>query len=334
MIDTQLELCPCPKCGSNDSNIILSTRDYYYHIPGEYFISQCQHCSFWFQNPRPTSLLDLYPIDYTAHISSVPSQIEHNKIRDFLRLVYNSYFYRHLGYNHLRDRRLRGIWPVLDCILKRQYGIDLTPAYVPNGKLLDIGCGSGSRLSALFDLGWQHLYGIELVSAVADNAKKKGISIEYGIAEDILPKYPDKYFDVVISSMVLEHLSNPFNMVRDIASKVKPNGQFLFSTVSRDSLDAKVYGAYWGGFDLPRHMVHFRKRDIYNMIEPYFKNVEFFHQGSPIDFVRASTWRGKKIDHIILPIAKSLIGNMIGIILSWLNLTTRISFRCTRKDNE
>ena len=59
--------------------------------------------------------------------------------------------------------------------------------------------------------------------------------------EDALATFPDAHFDVIISSMVLEHLLNPFAVVAEIARTLKPGGELLFSTVIRDSLDGRFH---------------------------------------------------------------------------------------------
>jgi len=142
--------------------------------------------------------------------------------------------------------------------------------------------------------------------------------------------------DVVIASMVLEHLFDPFHVVRGIARKLKEGGQFLFSTVVCDSLDAWIYQGYFGGFDLPRHMVFFRKRDIFRMLEDEFTGMECFHHNAPIDYVRPSTWRrndrkGGLFDRFVLSVGDTRAGHYLGLPLAWLNLTCRVSFRCRRR---
>ena len=146
----------------------------------------------------------------------------------------------------------------------------------------------------------------------------------------MLPRFTEGSLDVVVSSMVVEHLYDPFQVIRDIAARLKPGGQFLFSTVVRDGLDARMYGPYWAGFDLPRHMVHFRKRDLLETLAPHFDRVEVFHQSAPVDFVRAATWRGKPVDRAVRAIAGSSVGKPLSTWLAWLGQTSRVSFRCRR----
>lgn len=349
-----LEQADCPKCGSDRSVIMHISRDYLYQIPGQYFISECQQCGLWFQNPRPTAdrLADLYPANYGPHVKP---EIDQNSgsltgwsarrqtlIKQLKKLIQrlviycrpqHSYLYRRLGYTHLPVEPSAS-WRTLnmfDWLRKWEYGVALVPHYVPGGRLLEVGCGRGDRLQMLQALGWQELYGLELVQAAADQARAASFSVEDGPAETLLPRYPDNFFDVIITSMVIEHLYNPWEVVHQIATKLKPGGEFLFSTVTRDSLDARIYGIYWSGFDLPRHMVYFRKPDVLQMLTDQFHQIDCFHQNAPIDFARSAQWRNRPIDRLIQTLANSSIGNLVGWWLAWLGLTCRVSFRCRKK---
>ena len=328
------EYTPCPRCGCQDNRTVLKGLDRLHHIPGEYVAVECSRCLLWFQNPRPiaSQLAGLYPDDYLPHQKPVIPTIKSGVAR-FLR--------RRLGYTLLEpDEERRGFdWRqlvLLDGIRNWQMGVNLIPAYIAQGKLLEIGCASGGRLLSLRRLGWQQLHGIELVPAAAERARAEGFSVISGQVEDTLSHYPDEEFDVIISSMVLEHLYDPFQAVEMVAKKLKPGGQFIFSTVVRDGLDSRIFRDYWSGFDFPRHMIYFQKSDLYDMLKGQFEKIEIFHQNAPIDFVRPAVsrkdeGRGTLADDVILKVARSPLAPSIGLLLAWFGLTCRVSLRCQRK---
>lgn len=336
-VSIDLERILCPKCGSDDSVVVFQGKDYRYHSVGDFYASECGNCGLWFQNPRPTSrhLVNIYPEDYLPHAKppsrAEPAPIRPGKIK---------YLRRHLGYDHLVGDSRKGYdWSslgVFDRLWKWRMGVTLIPHYVSGGKLLEIGCASGAQLLFFRQLGWEHLYGVELVPKASETARALGFLVECGPIETVLGNYPDEYFDVIFSTMVIEHLLDPFRVMHDIASKLKPGGQFLFSTIVHDSLDAKMFGPYWYGFMFPRHMVYFQKRDIYEMLGDHFEQVECFYQSAPQDFVQPATWRreygaSKFIDWPILALDRSIAANVINVFLAWLGLTSRVSFRCRRK---
>jgi SAM-dependent methyltransferase len=217
---------------------------------------------------------------------------------------------------------------------RRLVGVELIPIYVPCGRLLEIGCAKGDRLRTLRDWGWGHLEGIELVAPAAAQARAHGFPVRCEPVESALSHYPDDHFDVIVTSMVLEHLHNPFAVVREIARKLKPGGEFLFSTVTRDGLDARLFGPFWAGYDFPRHMVYFRNSDLREMLGEEFTQVELFWQNEPIDYVRSASWRrpeGRVSDRLLGAVARSPLGWLLGALLARLSWTTRVSVRCRKK---
>jgi SAM-dependent methyltransferase len=185
-------------------------------------------------------------------------------------------------------------------------------------------------LSQLRDLGWNDLHGIEPDPEAAEFARATGANVQCGTVEDVLPRYPDAHFDAIIASMVVEHVADPFEVARGIARKLKPGGELLVSTVTRDSAQAAIFGKFWAGFDFPRHMVYFRNADIVSMLADDFEGVEWFNQIAPIDWIRSSTWRGRPIDLVLARAGRS--GWLIpSVVVAVAGRSTRISIRSRRK---
>lgn len=327
-----LEKVTCPRCNSTESNIVVKGTDFIYGVPGEFYGSECTQCNLWFQNPRPIAadLHKLYPTSYSPHAA-----INRTSVKKLSPGKLN-YLRAFLHYTHLKPESGPIDFTNLRFLNRFYFGINLVPSFVEKGKLLEIGCANGARLIELRNLGWQNLYGIELMPDAVEMARKEGFSVECGQIEETIENYPDNYFDVILTSMVVEHLFNPFDIFRRISRKLKPGGQLLFSTVVRDSVDGKFFKQYWAGFDFPRHMVFFKKNDLFGALAIDFDHIESFHQNAPIDFKRSadlktSLKKDNFLDKIILSLAQSRIANQIGRLMALLGLTTRISVRCTKK---
>lgn len=329
------EYAPCPRCGCRDFRTVARGLDRLHHIPGEYQAVACSQCGLWFQNPRPVAglLATIYPDDYLPHQKPTVATTKSGVAR-FLqrRRGYVSLRYDDEGSHRFDWRQMA----VLDVLWNWMVGVDLVPVYIEQGKLLEVGCGSGALLLWLRSLGWTHLTGVELVPTAAESARAEGLSVLCGPVEDILSQFSDREFDVIISSMVLEHLHQPFAVVELVSEKLKPGGQFIFSTVVRDGLDSRIFQDYWSGFDFPRHMIYFQKSDLYDLLKDRFEEIEIFHQNAPIDFVRPANARkeegkGTTTDDLILRVASSPLAKYIGLILAWSGLTCRVSIRCRRK---
>jgi SAM-dependent methyltransferase len=123
------------------------------------------------------------------------------------------------------------------------------------GSLLDLGCSSGAFLEFLKSESWQ-LYGIEMSADCARRAEARaGARVFVG---DILDApFPQESFDVITCFDVLEHLYEPLKVMTKVREWLKPGGVFYVQVPNIDSAEARVFGSYWHGLELPRHLFHY-----------------------------------------------------------------------------
>jgi SAM-dependent methyltransferase len=127
--------------------------------------------------------------------------------------------------------------------------------YKHSGALLDLGCSSGSFLESLPRDSWK-LYGIEMSAEGARTAETRtGAQVFVG---DILdaPFGPES-FDVITCFDVLEHLYEPRMVMARVGEWLKPGGIFYVLVPNVDSAEARVFGSYWHGLEMPRHLFHY-----------------------------------------------------------------------------
>ncbi|MDP9320011.1 MAG: class I SAM-dependent methyltransferase [Chloroflexota bacterium] len=318
----ELDRPVCPRCGEGRTRHILEGQDHLHATGLHASVVECTRCGLWFQSPRfPRARHgELYPPEYAPHgQSATAARPPHPAVRGYLA--------RHRGYGHLAASATRS--PLLDPILGWRAGTQLIPAYVPGGRVMDIGCGSGGMLRLLQALGWTDLHGIEPDPAAAAIARSTGADVRQGAVEDVLPVYPDGHFDAIVASMVIEHVADPYAVMREIARTLRPGGELLLSTVTRDSMDAAFFGEYWAGFDFPRHMTFFRNEDIAALFAERFDRIQRFPQLGPIDWVRSASWRSRPIDRLITRLGRRvMLGPAIAAALA--GRSTRVSLRARR----
>lgn len=95
-----------------------------------------------------------------------------------------------------------------------------------NTKILDVGCGYGYFMKAVYKKT-DFTYGIDL----DENALKQNKIIKNkicGTVEKLL--FSDSYFDLVISAWTLEHLKDPVKAFKEIFRVLKPGGKVIFLT--------------------------------------------------------------------------------------------------------
>jgi SAM-dependent methyltransferase len=130
----------------------------------------------------------------------------------------------------------------------------LTP-HKRSGALLDLGCSSGSFLESLKGEGWK-LHGIEMSTECAKIAEaKSGAHVFVG---DILEApFRRESFDVITCFDVLEHLYEPLRVMAKVGEWLKPGGIFYVLVPNVDSAEARIFGSYWHGLEMPRHLFHY-----------------------------------------------------------------------------
>jgi 2-polyprenyl-3-methyl-5-hydroxy-6-metoxy-1,4-benzoquinol methylase len=123
------------------------------------------------------------------------------------------------------------------------------------GKLLDVGCGTGRFLKQAADLGW-HCWGLDLSPFAVEKARQ--YVPQATIFEGTLESLPiQEAFDVIVMSQVLEHVPQPVATLQRCLDLLLPGGRLIISIPNVVSWESRVFGKYWVGLDIPRHLVHF-----------------------------------------------------------------------------
>ena len=224
--ESQWEHTSCAWCGSTASDVVFKGPDRLHNLPGVFYLCRCRQCGVFRQEPRLKweHLSGYYPENYAAY-------------------NYDS--------GEADSPLLRGLKNYGN--VKRRRFVD---KYQPGGRVLEIGCGTGAFLRELVKSGKWEVEGIEPNQAAAAYATKiLGVPIHQGRFSEVELK-PASY-DAVILWCVLEHLSQPVQDLRHIYSLLKDGGWLIFSMPNYESLEAKVFGPFWSGWDLPRHLYIF-----------------------------------------------------------------------------
>jgi SAM-dependent methyltransferase len=134
-----------------------------------------------------------------------------------------------------------------------------------SGTLLDLGCSSGGFLGFFRGDSWK-LYGIEMSADCARRAEARtGAHVFVG---DILDApFPPGSFDAITCFDVLEHLYEPRRVMARVGEWLKPGGIFYVQVPNVDSAEAHVFGSYWHGLELPRHLFHYSPASLKSLAE-------------------------------------------------------------------
>ena len=147
--------------------------------------------------------------------------------------------------------------PTQDWIIKSQSEKTAFLArYASDGRILDVGCGSGYFLRALDEDKWDR-YGVETgPEAVAAARKYLG---EQNVAEGSLmdSRFEAESFDVITFWSALEHMNEPTGALNVAHRILKTEGKLIVQVPNSDSYQARVFKGRWFALDAPRHRYHF-----------------------------------------------------------------------------
>jgi SAM-dependent methyltransferase len=120
-----------------------------------------------------------------------------------------------------RKRRGRGRWISQFDVIREELRVTAPP---PGARVLDYGCGAGQDLDVLQDFGWE-TWGLETAS---DEAFDRHLRVQ------VVPDAPT--FDLVILNHVLEHVTNPLGLLRQLSRACRVGGFLLVGVPRFDTL--------------------------------------------------------------------------------------------------
>ena len=140
--------------------------------------------------------------------------------------------------------------------------LNLINSLQPNqGKILDIGAGTGEFLSVAKQNGWD-------VTGVEPSDKAKQIAINKGVSfVESIAKLEDHSFDIITMWHVLEHVPDLNFQIKELKRLLKPSGYLIIAVPNFKSFDAQHYGKFWAAYDVPIHFWHFSKTAIQKLFQ-------------------------------------------------------------------
>lgn len=208
---------------------------------GEFDIIECESCGFVHILPIPTEkeMETVYREEYYA--TEKPLYLEHH--REDLEWWKSSYQQRYdIFENHLPENRRR---------------------------LLDVGSGPGNFLLTGRDRGWQVL-GIEPSKQAAEYSRNQGLDIvEEFFTREMASKLEP--FDVVHLSQVLEHISDPAELLRAAHDALSPDGLLCvavpndYNPLQKVLRLARKFEPYW--LAPPHHINYFSFDSLSSVME-------------------------------------------------------------------
>lgn len=213
----------CNFCGADNTDILIEGgRDQRHNLPGNFRLVKCRKCGLVYLNPRPTAeaLHAYYPPEYAPYTQ-------------------------------------RGLFGLLTRLLRRREARAIRRSLPAAAQVLEVGCAAGDLLVPLREAGLR-VTGIELSDHAAAIARTEHrLDVRTGRLDEA--SFSGSSFDGIILRNVIEHVPDAKKELAIAASLLRPGGLLFLRTDNVDSLDARLFGALWYGFDFPRHLTLFSR---------------------------------------------------------------------------
>lgn len=221
----------CPSCGSSEISNVLSAKDY--TVSSEQFeVWHCATCELRFTQEIPVEE------EVGAYYQSEEYISHSNTSKGLVNRLYQTV--RNITLKQKRD------W--VQKVSGKQ-----------DGRILDIGCGTGEFLSTMKSAGWKTL-GLEPDDGARSQAQSNhGLEVK---EQDHLFQISDANFDIVSMWHVLEHVHRLHPYLDQIHKVLDPNGKLIIAVPNYQSKDADIYQEHWAAYDVPRHLYHFSPKSM------------------------------------------------------------------------
>lgn len=218
-----MERAPCEICGAASPEPVAWRRDLFLGGDTIYTMNRCPGCGVVYQYPRPSAATIhlLYPSEeYPEYVAGL----------------------------HTVGRLRRAV---------RRYGLRKrcrrVTRYVDGGRMVDVGCSTGDFIWEMSrQPGWAAL-GIDIsLAAVAYARDQLGVTGAVGVLN--AAPLPDGSLDAITMWNVFEHVYDPRTVIAEAARLLRPGGVLVITHPNLDSLDRRLFGHTWIGYELPRHI--------------------------------------------------------------------------------
>lgn len=235
---------PCPACGDNRWKLLGRAGDRLFHTTQKLFeLRECLDCELVYLHPCPDEreLAQYYPAGYWWQTTNAAPR------RSFWRGLMETY----------RAAMVRGQVRRVRRLLADKAG--------GGGRFLDLGCGDGLFLNACRDLPAARVGLDPSLHALRSARAQVGVEVAQGTS-NALP-FRSETFRVISLFHVLEHLPDPRMCLAELHRVLEPGGWLVVQVPNAASLQRRLLGLHWEGFDVPRHLANYNPRNVRRLIE-------------------------------------------------------------------
>lgn len=195
----------CNVCGT-DAFIPLSQVD-------GWQIGRCSYCKMIFVNPIPF-------FDPTPYFSEISRTFQ-----------YTEYMHKSITPTILEFERNQ-------LQLQFEQAHRFAPELPAQGKLLEVGCGSGASVRAAVDLGWEAT-GLDIDPQLIQQGREQ-LEVDLRCIPVLEAGLEGERFNLIRMRDVIEHLPNPYEVLVELKRLLVPGGTLIIVTPNEEGLPSQM----------------------------------------------------------------------------------------------
>ena len=158
--------------------------------------------------------------------------------------------------------------------LSDKYRLIVATVRKKQGKLLDIGAGTGAFAGYMQQEGW------EVTGLEPDETARERACTDHRVQlldTDRLFSLPAESFDAVTLWHVMEHVHELHPYVEQLKTMVRRDGRIFIAVPNYTSFDAGTYREAWAAYDVPRHLYHFSPKAMETLLDLHGLQLQHSH---------------------------------------------------------
>jgi len=227
----------CRICNTSADHPVYTVREMMMGTGEQFAYFQCERCHCLQIAEFPREIARYYPANYYSFSTTSRDKTD-NKVVKWARRTRNA---ASVAANGFGSSLVRTLFPNKKLLPLLRLGI------TRDSRILDVGCGSGWRLYALRESGFNNTLGV-------DPYLENDLTYENGL--QILKKSVsgvEGTWDVVMFHHSLEHIPDQAATLRAAAGLLRPGGTCLIRVPVASSYAWDFYREHWYQIDAPRH---------------------------------------------------------------------------------
>ena len=227
----------CKICNNQTGNKIYEVREMMFGFRDKFIYFQCSRCGCLQIEEIPGDMSKYYPSNYYS-FSDHYNEDTGNSVKKLIRTLRNRYIVLNKG---VLGRFICRIFP------SEEWQLLAEAHLTEDSAILDVGCGDGSILCLIKEMGFKHLLGV-------DPYIKQ--DIEYNSGLKIIKKFIHEIngeWDLITFHHSFEHISNPLETLQSVSNLLTKSGTCLIRVPTVSSYAWEHYRENWVQLDAPRH---------------------------------------------------------------------------------